>query len=285
MAPMKEALRPDIFGYQDFRKFLADTFSHLRRLDSKFTKSYVCRGLGLIQSRSYFQDILNGKFLSKPKVEDFIRVFGLSKREAGYFRLLVNFDQATDSPDERELFFEKLLAHNKTPQRLVSQAEYSYYKQWYNPVVRAILNIHDITDEYSALGNIVFPAITAGEAEQAIRLLAGLKLIHRNTQGFWKPTEKVLTTGPLVKEEVIRQYQSKRLQEAQRAFLKGTKYPHRFITRTLSVSEPCFQAVIGKMQSFSAELTAIIHSDGKPADRVYQLDLLLYPCSIPGKSR
>jgi uncharacterized protein (TIGR02147 family) len=276
---MSAPKRPEIFTRLDFRSYLQDMFAYRHALDPRFRKSSVCRLLGLKKTRSYFQDVLNGKFVSKPRVEDFVRVFELEKDEAAYFRLLVNFNQATDSPEEREICFGNLLAKAKSPKRLLSAVEYGYYREWFYPVVRAILNFHDVADDYAHLGRLVFPPITAKQARTAMTVLSKLKLIRKDGDGYWRPAEKSLTTGPGVKDILIKQFQLKRLVSAQKALMREGTQPHRVLTRTISLSGKAFQSLQAKIEAFSAEVGALIHADADPADRAYQLDVLFYPCA------
>lgn len=271
--------RPEIFSRLDFRSYLREMFAYRHALDPRFRKSMVCQLLGLKKTRSYFQDVLNGKFVSKPRVEDFIRVFELEKEEAKYFRLLVNFNQATDSPEEREMYFGNLLAKSKSPKRLMAAGEYEYYREWFYPVVRAILNIHDVSGDYAHLGGLVFPPITAKQAKTAMATLSKLKLIRKDDNGYWRPAEKSLTTGPGVKDVLVKQFQLKRLTSAQQALMQGGGQPHRILTRTISLSEKAFQTLQARIEAFSTEVGALIHADEDPADRAYQLDVLFYPCA------
>ena len=55
---------PNIYDYNDFRKFLGDFQEAKRSVDRRFTKSAICKELGLPNSRSYFNDVLNGKPVS-----------------------------------------------------------------------------------------------------------------------------------------------------------------------------------------------------------------------------
>src|SRR5271157_3464016 len=52
--------RPSAFEYNNFRKFLADARKALGRESKMFSKAGVCAQLGLPNTRSYFNDILNG---------------------------------------------------------------------------------------------------------------------------------------------------------------------------------------------------------------------------------
>ncbi|MGL1904318.1 MAG: hypothetical protein OCC49_19445, partial [Fibrobacterales bacterium] len=60
--------RPDLFSYLNFRELLSDFYDFYHTEDKAFTKSHICKMIGLPNSRSYFKDILNGKILSAVKI-------------------------------------------------------------------------------------------------------------------------------------------------------------------------------------------------------------------------
>lgn len=271
--------RPNIFDYNDFRTFLRDYHEYRLKLDSTFTKAYVCKELGLPNSRSYFQDVLNGKFVSQIKVPLFIRLAKLSKEEAQYFRALVSFNQAYEDPDEKEMLLDQLISLNRTPKKIVSPKVYSYYKEWFHSVVRAVLNTYDFSGNYGELAKKIFPPIKTSQARESVKLLEDLELIKLNDNGFYKPTDKVISTGTFVNKDIIRQYQLKCIDIARTAILQNIKQKQRVITKMVSISEEGYQRIEKRLDKFSAEITSIVHKDEKPADRVYQLDLLLFPHS------
>ncbi len=276
---------PSIFGYSDFRAFLKDAFDHRHANDKKFSKAYVCKALGLPNSRSYFQDVLNGKFVSPSKVPLFIKAFRLDKDEAQFFRALVNYNQSVNDPAEREFLFEQLISLNRTPKTVLSKQEYAYYKEWHHGVVRTVLNIVDFgrEDNYLKLARQVFPPITEAQARTSVNLLLSLGLIQENSHGYLKPTSKVISTGPYAQEEIILLHQLKSIEISKEAILKNRKHPQRVITKLISVSEEGYARVLKKVEQFSAEVNSIIHKDEHPADRIYQLNIVLFPHSTRGK--
>jgi uncharacterized protein (TIGR02147 family) len=190
------ANKPNIFEYHDFRKFLADLFAFRHRLDHKFNKSFVCKKMGLINSRSYFKAVLNGRVVSKNKVEDFIRTFELDKLEAKYFRILVNFNQATDTGEEREWYFEQLQSFGGIPHRQEKQETgRTIENECHYNSIRAVMGITDFQDDFNYLVKHVYPQITTVEAEEAVRNLSRRGLIRKDERGFWKPVENLATSG------------------------------------------------------------------------------------------
>lgn len=271
--------KPNIYSYIDFRAYLKDLFRYKNSRNKKFSKTYVCAELGLKNSRSYFQDVLNGKFVSQMKLPLFIKVFNLSKDEAKFFRLLINYNQAVDDPEEREFLFEQLISVNQTPKKKISSDTYSYYKNWYNSIVRAILNVIDFKKDgdYFNLSKLIFPPITELQAKNSVKLLLELELIKANKKGFLKPTDNVITTGPYAKDEIIKMYQIKSLAIAQEAILKNKKQSQRIITKTITVSTEGFNRVLKNIEKCNSEINSIVHKDDKKADKVYQLNIALFP--------
>ena len=173
----------NIFAYSDFRKYLVDYQKARQEIDKQFNKSEFARLLQLPNTRSYLIDIFNGKRVTGTFIERFISVLELDKDESKYFRILVSFNQA-ESIDEREMFFEQLIALNKTPKKVLEPALFSYYTKWHTSVIRALLDIIDFKDEYGVLAKKVIPAITIAEAKESVALLKALGLyvptIHEN---------------------------------------------------------------------------------------------------------
>jgi uncharacterized protein (TIGR02147 family) len=270
------ATNQNIFGYNDFRKFLSDYYAFRHAGDPTFSKAYICRELGLPNSRSYFQDVLNGKSVSELKVPLFIKLANLDNDEARYFRVLVRFNQCND-PEEKELLLDQLVTLNRTPQRLLSNEGFSYYKEWYHSVVKAILEVVDFKDDYTDLAKRLLPPITTREARASVKLLIDLGLVAKNDRGFYKPTDKVISTGPFAKEDIIRRFQAKCFDAARFAIVGSDKQPKRILTKTISISEAGYKRLEKRLEKFSAEIRTIVHKDESPADKVYQLAVALFP--------
>ncbi|NLE03272.1 MAG: TIGR02147 family protein, partial [Crenarchaeota archaeon] len=75
---------PSVYSCSDFRIYLKDYYEARNKYDPDFTKSFICRKLGLPISRSYFQDVLNGKTVSDIKIPLFTKLLELDKDEARF---------------------------------------------------------------------------------------------------------------------------------------------------------------------------------------------------------
>lgn len=267
---------PIIYHYNDFRKFLDDYQKERQKVDRNFNRSNVCRLLGLSKSRSFFNDVIKGKTVTSTFIDRFIKVFELKKDEAQFFRVLVKFNQSVE-PGERELYFQQLISLNKTPRQILDPDIYEYFREWHHSVIRAILDVYDIKDDFSDLGKKVNPPLTEKTVRESIKLLKKLDLIALNANGFLKPTNKIVQTNAYVNDELIKQYQVQCLETAKRALFINTDQMQNISTKLISISELGLRRIERQLQKFKSEVTSIIHKDQHPSDRVYQFAMHLVP--------
>lgn len=270
--------QPNIFEYNNFRKYLEDYQKARFTLDNSFSKSYICRKLGLPNTRSFFNNVVNGQKITKTFVDRFIKLIDLTKEEAQFFTVLVKFNQAEDS-DERELYFDQLIALNKTPKMIIVKESFAYYKNWHNSAIRAVLNIYDFDGNYKKLAKMIYPPITEKKARESITLLLKLGFIAKNEQGYYRPTTKSIATADYVQDEIIKQYQLNCLELAKNAIIKNNSLPQDVSTSMIYVSKDGYKRIQNKLKKFRSEIRSIAHKDEQQADRVYQLDIQLFPNS------
>jgi len=276
--PMDKSL-PDIFKYFDFRKYLEDYRRMRKEFDPGFTHTYICHRLGQKNSKSYFANVVTGiKTVTQEFINRFIELLELDSDEASYFRVLVNYNQTVNSR-EKEYYLEQIMRQTIANSRLITREEYSFYKEYHHGVIRAILDMCDFSGDYKQLAAMVTPPLTPAQARKSIELLKSLKLICKNEKGFYKPTDKTVKTEEYVHDELIKQFQLQCLDMAKSSLLSNTDQPRDFSTNILSVSGEALKKIQVKLQKFRDEIRAIVHNDPRPADRIYQLDIQLFPNS------
>jgi len=270
---------PVIYKYLSSREYLKDYYRLRKEYDPGFSHSYICYRLGQRNSKSYFANVLAGiKPVTQEFINRFIELLELNADEAKYFRALVNYSQ-TYNPREKEYYFEQMLQRNTANSRLLTANEYAFYKEWHHSVIRALLDIHDFSGDYKKLAALVVPPITPAQARKSIVLLEKLNLIKKNERGIFKPTDKTIKTEDYVNDELIKHFQLHFLEVAKTTLLDNSDQPKDFSTNSLSISEEGLKKIQARLQKFREEIRALVHNDVEPADRVYQLDIQLFPNS------
>lgn len=268
--------QPAVYRYHDVRLFLRDWWEHRHQKDPAFSKSEVSRRLGLPNTRSYFTDVLAGKAITDLFVQRFQEVLGLTVEEARYFRALVTFSQAS-APEEREAAFDALVVLDRSPTRTLDPRHHRYYTQWWNGAVRAVLDLEDFQDDWARLAARIQPPITARQARESVALMEELGLVARDDRGFWKPLDRMLSTGEDVRNELVLRLQLQQFDLARRAIVTRFPIPKEVATSTLTLSASGVEQVRARFHQFRTEVRSIAFHDPDPADRVYVLCSALFP--------
>lgn len=270
---------PDIFEYINFRNYLADYYKYRKDREPGFTHTFICFRLGQTKSKGYFNNVIKGRtMVTTTFINRFIELLELKRDQANYFRALVNYNQ-TVCPTEKEFYFEQIIRLNKTPFRIVDKNTYQFYKEWYYGAIRALLDIIDFKNDLKMITSRLYPSITLKQARESIDLLNKLGLIKKNNKGFWKPTDKIITTGELIRDELIRQYQMKCCSLAQSVIADDMKQTQRNITMTLSVSDAAYEKIIDRLMITKSEIRSIVHNEDIQATKVCHLNMNIFPMS------
>jgi uncharacterized protein (TIGR02147 family) len=126
---------------------------------------------------------------------------------------------------------------------------------------------------------MLMPPLPIKTIKKSVLLLQSLNLIQKDKNGFYKPTDKTVKTDEHVRDELILQYQLHCLEMAKMNMLNKHGLPQDITTNILSVSEDGLKKVQDRLRKFREEIRAIVQNDDKPSDRVYQLDIQLFPNS------
>lgn len=265
----------DIYQFTHFRKYLEEYQAARVKTDAKFTRTEICNLLGLEKSRSYFADVLRGKKVSPRMVAKFIEICNLDKKEAKYFETMVKVDQAkTDAI--RKAAMEELLQMHPDPKCILNTDAYEYYNHWYNSALFAILDAMDVDDDLTPVQKRIFPKVTLGKLKESLDLLQRLGLARKNEEGFWKPTQESISSGPYNNAELIKQYQLQCFELSKQALMTPPKAPTIMSTLTFSISSNAYKELEEAVQEFKAKARRIISQDKDKADGVYQLNLHMF---------
>lgn len=276
-SPMKSAYA-NIYEYADFRKYLEEYQTKRQAVDKAFSRIGICKLLGLPNTRSYFTNVIKGKAVTKTFADRFIQVLELEKEEAQYFRVLVQFNQA-EGESERELLFDQLVSLNRTPKKFIEEKAYAYYKDWVHGAVRAMLDVVDVKDDPAVLSRRLIPQVPVKKVKESLSLLSALGLIAKNGQGSWKATDKSITAGAYVQNELIKQYQLQCFELGKGAVIAPSGKPQNMSTLTLSMSHKMRDRLFQKLQKFKSEIRSMVHKDGDAAACLYQFNIQLFPQS------
>ncbi len=268
--------------YSDYRTFLADFYEDQKKRHAYFSYRYFCRKAG-ISSPSLFKEVVAGKRkLTSDTIDAFAKGLGLTEREAQYFTALVQFNQARSSAD-KQLHLEAM-RRLKAPvrQHKVAIDDYAYYASWYNPIVRELACTLDWHDDYTILAQHIRPRITAKQARESTALLLDLGFLVRDGDGRFHQAHPAITTGSEVIATGVRGLNRDMARLGVAAIDEFPPSQRDISSAVIGVSEEGYRQIKQEIQAFKRRVFQIVDDDAA-ADRVYTLNVHLFPVSEPGK--
>lgn len=267
-----------IYEYVDYKKFLTDWREEEKKRNPGLTHEYLCSALGQ-RNRSFYNDLEKGrKLIGAVVLERLIKLFAFDAHEGKYFRALVGYGQPATYA-EKEFWFEQIIEMNNTPKLVIDKNTFNYYKEWWHAAVRSALDTCRIKTNYPALSKALFERISPKQAQVSIQLLSQLCLIDKDEEGYWKPTDKIITTGDSVRDECMRRYHLANHDILRQILEQDVPGTHDSTQLTVSVSRKGLKRIVNRIRQIRSEIISIAHKDEETSDRVYQIAIHAYPIS------
>jgi uncharacterized protein (TIGR02147 family) len=270
-----------IYSYTDYRKFIFDYFAEQKCNGIGFSYAFFAKKAGF-KSRSFMAKVISGeKALSAVSIGRVAKAMDLQKKERDYFRALVLFNNEK-SLNKKSRYFENLQStHQSNKSVLLRNDQFEYFNKWYFAALREIAAYCDFKDDFQKLGALLDPPISAKEAKQGIDLLLRLNLLKKH-DGPFVQTDTSITTGNEVQNIAVANFQRETSQLSQRAITRmGNR--QEISTLTFGTNKTGFKEIQSEIRAFRKKLMSIIAAH-KPLDRVYQLNVQLFPMTkLPKK--
>jgi uncharacterized protein (TIGR02147 family) len=270
---------PDIsiYGYFDYRRYLADYYLYRKSLNRRFSYRGFALRAGYNSSGLYLLIVQGKQNLTPAYLPKFAMAMELGPVETEYFRLMVDFTHArTAAAKQAALDRMADLMPDGTKELRKEQTE--YYRNWHNVAVREALAVLEVKDSYAELAAFIHPPLTAAQAKGSIRLLAALGLIKKQAKGVWKATNAVIASTPDLGPLPVRQFQGIMMDLAKRALDDIPKESRNISCSTFSASPQGLERINLKVAGLLRDIEDIVRSDEKE-DCIFQLNLQLFPLS------
>jgi|WetSurMetagenome_2_1015567.scaffolds.fasta_scaffold58528_2 uncharacterized protein (TIGR02147 family) len=266
-----------IFTYFDIQEFLKADFSERKAKNPGFSIRAMASKLGL--NSSTLTRIFSGKRnLSKNLLPIFIKFLGLRTKEADYFTHLAGFSQSK-SERERMAEYRELVTLRNGRTKEVSHDRYAFYEKWYFTAIREILRFFPFSGDYGALACMFDPPITAPQAKRAVSLLLRLGFIDKVGTSYVVRGDSI-TTGETWHGMAVQRFHQDTLAKAVEALETIPREERDFSTMTMCYSAEGYKKARETLMHAREELARIEERD-KAANRVYQINLQLFPLSKP----
>jgi len=263
-----------LYEYFDYQVFLRDYIDTRKKNQTWFSFRYFASKIGMDHS-NLVKALLGKRHISLHNAHSIADFLKFTAKEIEYFTTLVEFNKAK-SQAKSKFLLEKLLAIKNVNLKKIEPHQYDYYRQWYHTAIYSLLDYFEFYDDYKALAAQLNPPITAKMAMESITLLEKLQLIHRDTQGRYTQTKKMITSGQRWHSLAIQKFQEETIKLAQHSLTNHPRNVRDFSTLTMALSKSDMDAIREITEQYRKSIIKVIHESG-PGDTVYQLNVQLFP--------
>ena len=273
-----------IFEYLDYREFLRDYYQSKKAANPAFSLRAFSDKIGF-KAKDFISRVMQGdKNLSTQSIQKIVTGLKFGKREASFFEELVWFNQA-ETMDEKNSWFQKMQNELKIVrftegQHQLAFYQYQVYSHWRHLVVRSLIGMYGFHGDFTSLAKSVHPTITIEEAKESVELLEKCNLVKKNEDGSYELVNKDITTGDRTSKIALRGFHQHCLALGAESIDRDPPTMRNISGLTLGISQAGYEKIVERMSAFRKEIAQIANED-KDADKVYQMQLLLFP--IGGK--
>jgi len=254
----------DIFDYFDYREYLQMEYSWRKEHDKDFSHRTFSFQAG-INSPNYLSRVLNGeRTLSIDYSEKFSKALGHTLGESKYFSTLVQFNNEHDTSEKERLLQALLSLRNRKGIHKIDDKKLQFFSKWYYPVIRELAVVLEWNNDYNMLARHCFPRITAQQAKDAVAYLLKTDFLKLESEGRYRRTDPVISSGDEVRSTVLRNYHRQTLAQSIEA-LDTVDVENRDISSlTLCVSGKTYAVIKKEIQDFRKRLLVIAKEDTNP---------------------
>ena len=286
---------PRIYKYVSYRRFIDDWVRESRDRTRKDLASLV----GCAPSR--ITQVLNGDGNLGPGMEDrFCEALNLDPEEGDYFRLLVRYEDARTNFDTR--YLKKAIFGIRAKHRSLHPTgdQYQLYSAWFLPTLVELTRCAGFDERSEWLASHLLPPVPRGDIERAWVRLKNLDFIRYGRDDKLVPPENVMDNAepPAEEQDATRRRTLmtrfhrwmlgraiKILDKIERNHPQALPREERqFHTVTLSAQPEQLDDIAAAINEFMSEIVAL-GAGNEPPTRVYQLNLQLFPTSLPTEER
>jgi uncharacterized protein (TIGR02147 family) len=267
---------PDIFKYTDYRKFLHDWFEEKKQENRLVSTRMIAKKVGY-KSPGYLSSVIQGRNnMSLAMSLKFCAAMKLSKKECDYFQNMVLFCNAP-SHKEQMVYFNKMRSFKEAAVHIVASDQYRFYEKWYHSAIRILLDFYPFNDDYETIGKLLVPNVLPEKVEASVKLLKELKLIKKDRDGYYSPTDVMISSGYDAQGMAINMFLFNSLRLSESALGRFGRDERNFSSLNLSISGKGFKEIRQELREFRRKIMKITAND--EADRLYQFSFQLFPLS------
>lgn len=264
-----------LYAYTDYREYIRDFLLEKKKKNSGYSSRCAAEKCGVPSGT--FTRILNGtRGIGGSVLPKIIEWLGLRHREEAYFRLLLKFQQCSDSV-EKENLYNELLVFRKQMRHCIPDDKFHFFEQWYYVALFELIKIVPDVSDPGQLGSFLEPTVSGAKVEVALEVLEKAGFLRKKDQGYMA-TGTFLSTGDRWESAAIQSFQKMMATLGADALVRFPKKERDISTLSVSLGEENFNRVTEIIREAREKIRQIENSETLP-EKVYQVNFQVFPLS------
>ena len=274
--------RPDIFDFLDYRSYLQAYYVAAKEHNAVFSYRWFSRKAGY-SSPNFLKLVIDGeRNISPDSIDRFAAVLGLKASEKRFFADLVAFNQAENDKD-RNTAFERVAASRRfKAARKLDHTYFQYLSNWYYPAIREMVARADFREDPEWIGRQLVPPVQPALVATALQLLLELGLVERVDDGRLTRGNPSISTGHEVRSLAIGNFHRQMMSRAAESIEAVARERRDISALTVCIPLDRVGELKERIQGFRELLLDLCDGSESP-DAVYQINIQLFPLSLPDK--
>ena len=193
----------------------------------------------------------------------------------------MNLNQAK-TVREKKFYFEKVISFSKSDAMPLLADRYALFESWHYIAIRELLSHYAFCGDYERLATMLDPPISPGAAKRTIALLLRLRLVRKDSNGCYRPTDKFISVGENWHSIAIANFQKSAIALAGEAIDRFSPGCRDISTLTVNLSPQGLSKVKEKVRAMRQEILEVENMDSGH-DRVFQVNFQVFPLSKSSK--
>ena len=270
---------PDIYGFLDYRGYLAAWFQWKKGNSPRFSHRGFVRRVGH-KSPSLVVDLIAGRrSLTPSMLTPFAKAMGLRAEEKKYLGLLTDFDRTAD-PDKRNAIWEKISARRRfQAAHAIEGDSFRYLSDWAFPAIRELAARPDFRADAAWIAATLRPAITRAHAQRALDALFELGMLVTSSDGSVGQSDGAVVTPREVLGLAVHNYHQGMIDRARDGITDFKASERHYTGVTVCIPEALVPQIKDEFNTFAERLLELCDGADAPAERVYQFHMMAFPLS------
>ena len=268
--------KPLVQDYENYRDYLRDWYAWMKESSPQFSYRTFSKWAGF-KSPNQLQLIIQGKRnITRQTLGVFTRILKLKRREARYFEILVNLNQASTA-ESKAGYLKDLSDYYKRHGDELKHNQYEYLTKWYYAVLRELVTTKGFKSERHALARRIGHGVTPRQVDEALEKLIALELLTKEGKDSLKQSEAVITTGAETAEAASYFYHDQMLKLALSALKEQMPDERNFSAITLACRNEDVPEIAQILNDCRRQVLSYLENRGPCEDEdVYQLNLQMF---------